>query len=604
MKVQSILLMAVLLGLGTLPLAGSTRNPEFADAWEWALPPRLFGQLSQDERNQIERAEKLLRDGQHAAAAVEFEKFIAEHARSPVRAHVLLLQGYSLHLARQRNTAIARYTELLDFYAESVDQAVPAYFLMGWAHRQNGNLDRAIQAWDTLVANDAYHQHPLTDRALLELAAYHAGRDDRRRAERQLNLVIELFVNAFVRPERSAVEAHNRLTRMYIEDGRYPALDALLDQAVPYVERLRDQRARVDYVYGIATRVLGALTDRRQQEFFRWFRDQQPHYERARALDDYFGKATELALRIRAEADWRRFVDRFMAFAQEQSPTTLPGVSGTLAARLMAAQRANWNVGEEWTPFIEMVLERGAALNSPGQIRLYNAVLGAIRRQELDDGIPVAVFWDTMIARLAEIYANMLNPERDNGLAGLVDRLTGAGRFDHARRVADRMEHAAHRMTKQVDIHLAAEEYSAAAELCEAIEAADTGRYAARALETRAGLYADQLRRYEEAIALYRAINDPPRTIWIIIDCYERMGKLQEAAATCDELGNFFPDLASRAAWRKAMIWHRANDRERAIAAFRAVLRQYPKSREAAQAHQMQERYGFDFGGGVVEGMD
>ncbi len=595
-----LLLAAVWAAAGTLP---ARANPNFGDAWNWPIPPRLYGTLSQDDRNQISRAEKLLREGQHDAAAVEFEKFLAQQNRSPVRPHVLLLQGYSLHLARKRNTAIARYTELLDFYAESVDQAVPALFLTGWAHRQNGNTDLAIQAWEALVANQAYRQHPLTDRALMELATHYAERNEPRKAERHLDLVINLFVEAFVRPEQSALQAHARLTRLYIEEGRYPALQALLEQAVPYV-KAGDQKARIDYAYGHAAAVLSRIEDRRKTQFFNWFREQRSVYESARGIEDFFDKATQLSLRIGAQDDWRRFAEQMLTYAGAQRDDALVSISRLIARRFSEAQRAGWNLRSEWAPFIDLVSTRGATLATGSQVRLYTGTLENLRRQELEDGTPPAVFWDTLIARLADIFAGMLNPERDAGLAGLVDRLIGAERYAHAHRLADRIEHAPFALLKRVAIHMAAEEFAKAAEVCEAVEAADTGRYAEQALNIRAELYAGKLRRYEEAIVLYRAINDPPRTVWAIIECYERMGKLQEAVAVCDELENFFPVEAPRAAYRKAMIWHRANDRERAIAAFRAVLRRYPKDRVAAEAHQMQERYGFDFGGGVVEDMD
>ncbi len=594
-----------LMAVGMLLASGmaASGNPRFADAWDWPLPPRLFGSLSQDERLQFTRAETLMREGQYDAAAIEFEKFLAQSGRTPVRPHALLLQGYGLHLGRQRNAAIARYTELMDFYAESVDQAVPALFLMGWAHRQNGNTELAVQTWESLTANARYHPHPLTDRALLELATHYAERNEPRKAERHLDKVVELFTEAFVRPSQSALDAHVRLTRLYIQEARYPALDVLLDKPVPYVLRPAELVQRADYVYTQATVVLAALDSRHQSRFFAWFRECQPHYERARRLDDYYDKTTQLALRIRAQDDWRMFITRMLEYAKAQPNRVIANICERITRQLAGAQHTEWSLRAEWRLFIDLVLSRGEALAPSGQIQLYAGVAGAMPRTAFEDGSQEAVFWDTLIARMAAIYVRMLNPERDAGLAGLVDRLMEAERLDQALRMADQMEYEPFAMTKKVAVLIAGEDFANAAEMCEAIEAADTGDYASRALETRAGLYAEKLGRYEEAIVLYQTINDPPRTVWAIIGCHERRGALQDAVAMCDELENFFPDQAGQAAYRKAMIWHNANDRERAIAAFRAVLRRYPKHPVAVQAHQMQERYGFDFGGGVTEEM-
>ncbi len=646
MQKQTVCLLLLLTGISAMKMCPRAQgNPNFGDAWTWQLPPRQYGLLSQDVRNQFSRAEKLLQDGHYKAAAVEFEKMLAQHERSSARPHALLLQGYSLHLDRKRNTAIAKYTELLDFYAESVDQAVPAYFLMGWAQRENGHTEQAIETWEALAENDHYHTHPLTDRTLLILAAHYAGKDEPRKAEQALSLVVELYVNAFVRPQSSAVEAHKLLTQMYVQEGRSPALDSLLDQSVPYIERHADRRARADYVFTIASPLLGRVNERNKRQFFNWFRDQQPHYEKARALQDYFAKTTHLTQAINAQEDWRAFISRWIDFAAEQRPDALSTAAGLLITRLGTAAQAQWKLDHEWTRLMEMLMDALGRVNTGGQlhimqgvfgamrrsgltegappwktlidwtlsreeqftpdaqIRLYQAGLGSLDRASLQDGSREAVFWDTLIARLATLYTKMLNPERDQGLVGIVDRLILAERYDHANRIATQIEQKALSMTKQLDILLAQEQYADAAALCEEIETLDTGKYAEMALKKRVELYHRHLSRYEDAIVLYQMINDPPKTDWSIVDCYERMSKFSEAVALCTQIENFFPDQASKAAYHIAMVWHRANDRQRAIAAFRSVLRKYPKSRESVQAHQMQEHYGFDFGGGVTEEM-
>jgi len=575
-------------------------NPEFDDAWDWPLPPRLYGALSQGERTQFAGAEKLLRDGKFDAAAVEFEKFLVQNKGTAVRAHALLLQGYSLHLAGKRNTAIARYMELLDTYAESLDQSVPAAFLMGWAHRQNGNPEMAIEAWEQLIANERHLEHALTDRALLELATNDERQKKTRQAEQRLEKIIELFVNAFVRPPKAALEAHARLTRLCIQEGRYPALEALLQKPVPYVKP-GNPAAKADYVHRYATEVLKTMQADGQRRFFAWFRDRLPDYERARRQDEYFEKAMQLALAIGAQDDWNALAARMHQYTENQPSATLAQAAERMTRQLVAATQAKWKVNPLWTPFFEMVLKKGEALNTAGQIRLYGGVAGAMPRPLFPDGTPEAVFWDTLIARMTDLYAGMLNPERDEGLASLINRLVGVQRHAHAHRLVDRIESAPFGMQKKAEILVDEKKYAEALATCEAIEASDTGRYAAWALETRATLFAEPLARYADAILLYQQINDPPRTLWAIVACHEKAGAPADAVAVCNEIENFFPEAAPQAAYRKAMIWHQVNDRKQAIAAFRAVLRKYPRHAEAAQAHQMQEKYGFDFGGGVTD---
>jgi tetratricopeptide (TPR) repeat protein len=186
-------------------------------------------------------------------------------------------------------------------------------------------------------------------------------------------------------------------------------------------------------------------------------------------------------------------------------------------------------------------------------------------------------------------------------LASLVDRLIAIGQPGRGLPMAARIETPALALWKKAQVLGAQGQYAEMAKVCEEIEAMDTGEYGSRALRTRADLYRDRLARYADAIKLYAMINDPPGTIWSTVECYERMGKPLDAIDACTEIENFFAGDAPRACLRKAQVWQRAKDKERAIAALRTVIKKYPKHQVSSQAHQMLEAYGIKTGGGVIE---
>ncbi len=107
------------------------------------------------------------------------------------------------------------------------------------------------------------------------------------------------------------------------------------------------------------------------------------------------------------------------------------------------------------------------------------------------------------------------------------------------------------------------------------------------------------LRKYDEAILAYRAVDEPPQSLFHIVGCLLASGKRSEALAQLDEMESFFPDLAPGIAMRKAQVWRAAKDEKMYVAALRAVMKKYPKSGESSAAHQELQRLGVKIGGAV-----
>jgi tetratricopeptide (TPR) repeat protein len=577
--------------------AAGARAQAVGDAWDWPLPPRGFGSLSQTERVEYEKAEGLFRKKSYEAAAVEFEKFAAQHPKSGVVPHTVLLRGYSLLLANQRNQAIAVFTELMDFYSETADVAAPALYFKGLAEIQNGNVERGVATLKSLVDEEKYLNQPIADAALLRLAEQALARNDGKAAEQYWRKIVALFRDAFMRPEGCVKEARDKLTALYIRTQRFAALEELLNEGVEDPAKLVGSAL---YVYDQSIQGFSGMKIESRTAFLRWFAGKRTAFREAGKVEEFFGRALALAFRCNDREEWKKLCADGLAAAAEQEGAKRSALWLALAERLAEASKAQWPLGPEWKKFGDAMLEAAKSLAPADQVALYQGMMARMGYCP-EPTSPAAAVWDTIVARTLDLHKTQFGEERDNGFARVCDLLAGAGCLERAYRVAERIEDPGLAQWKRIELLGREEKWVEMAKACEELEQITDPDYSARALRKRADLYRERLAKYEEAIRLYGVINDPPGTIWATIECYERWGKPEQAVASCSEIEGFFENDAPLAGFRKAQIWERAGQKEKTIAAARAVLKKYPKHQVSSQAHQMLERYGIRTGGGVTE---
>ena len=160
-------------------------------SWSWVLPVKTYQNLDFSERAGIDRARAAFQRAEDAekrrvpvndliplyrGAAAEWKKFQLQHemtASDTISAYVLFMQGYALQGARDRNAAIAAYTELLDYFPDERWIATAALFFIGEAHRDNGDDRLALNTFLSLAEDPAHARHPLAARALERLAQMH-----------------------------------------------------------------------------------------------------------------------------------------------------------------------------------------------------------------------------------------------------------------------------------------------------------------------------------------------------------------------------------------------------------------------------------------------
>lgn len=175
---------AVLLGAAPLCLAQNN--------WTWHMPVSIYQNLDFGKRAAIDRGRAAYEKAAEAtrrnvavpeqiplyrAAAAEWEKFrvnfeLDMDVSDAVNAYVLFMRAYSLQGARDRNTAIKLYQELIDFYAGETWITPAALFMIGQNKQSNGEIRPAKRFYEELVSSEAMRKHSLASRAYKNLGSF------------------------------------------------------------------------------------------------------------------------------------------------------------------------------------------------------------------------------------------------------------------------------------------------------------------------------------------------------------------------------------------------------------------------------------------------
>lgn len=160
--------------------------------WTWQLPVERYQRLDLSQRASVDRARELHARGETAlerrqekeaiasfrAAAAEWQRFTVAFMDAPesAMAYAQFMCAYSTHMAKDRNTAVKLYTEVLDFYPDTQFVAAPSLYWRGQAHADNGDQSKAVADWQALVEDETSAGHPLVAVALDRLASDDWGR--------------------------------------------------------------------------------------------------------------------------------------------------------------------------------------------------------------------------------------------------------------------------------------------------------------------------------------------------------------------------------------------------------------------------------------------
>jgi len=214
----------------------------------WELSTDRYKVMNAFERAQYDKAAGLFKEGNYKAAAPEFEKFIAQFPDSPNLSYMVLMRARSLHMAKTRHEAIKIYDEVLDYFADVVEDAAAAMYYKALAHIENGDVIRGMTCLKQMVEDERYGKHPFAAGALRQLADYHWSRGEEELAIAYWKQTVREFGRANP-PEAGA--ARDNVTDWYIKKPDLAGYERwLVDE-----DKQDDPRHRqwiVDYAWGRA----------------------------------------------------------------------------------------------------------------------------------------------------------------------------------------------------------------------------------------------------------------------------------------------------------------------------------------------------------------
>ena len=210
------------------------------------------------------------------------------------------------------------------------------------------------------------------------------------------------------------------------------------------------------------------------------------------------------------------------------------------------------------------------------------------------------------LQKLMEIVRNTKDKKDRNGkVCHLAFYLVDSGEQALGRDVAQLMDGQLDKLWFCYEFECKCRQWKAALQLLDEIVAAKpppTPEEVLRAKWGIADICHNKIGDYDRAIKTYVDINQPPRSLWPLADCYRAAGKKQQGYQTLTEIASIFPDSAPAAVLKMAG-WHlQDGNKDKAIALYRRLLSQpeWKERSESSAAHQALERLGIATGGAMT----
>ncbi len=502
-----------------------------------------FRRMSQFERVQYQKAFDLLRNNQFRAAAAEFDRFQTQFKESEVLPYMVFLRAYALHQGKDRNRAISVYNEVIDFYPGEIDAAATAMYYKGMAQFENGDYSKGMITMKELLDDEDYGVHKVAASASLQLVRNHWKNKEPDKAEQYLKKIYKDH-----RGTRAADDAKAFYMASCACTGK------MKDYSSWYLDTYREEAMEKKIS---AAELKVQMVSEMYNMLMTWY-----NYH-------HFFQKDDLILNYRGGKRGPDPFKELWVYIHDNQPS--------------------YSKADRMWDFYRQTIHLNAAKNL-----------------EKDEA------FDKRIADAIKLIQSTPDDEKNKDrqekrLETLVSLLFQSGRWAHGGYVNTRIKDPKKRAwneavslegmkkwddaLKQLD--LIASKFPADAKLVR-----DAGWKKAWILHHAKG-------QYDEAIKTYRAIGDPPRTLWEVADCYKRKKDPNGAIQTYIEIENSFQKTdGPEAAWRRANYYKQLGENKKAIAEARRLLKVYPKSNQASWSHQLLESMGIDetgLGAGVDE---
>lgn len=543
------------------------------------FPSASMERLERYEAHQLGQANRAFRDGEYRKAESMYVAFLAEFPDSDALPFVLLRTARAQHLDNKRFEAIRTYREVLDFFPNAIRYAAAALFHTGEAHWENGDEEQALRAWITLAEDEEYREQDVGAEAMNRIGDQFVRQD---RWARAVEYYWRVAVNFRDRNRDAARHAMDRVIRYYVKEN--PNEERLRDfyQKVRGFDRRRPRDVAEDLsedrtYWGQVNREVdrhgrfGRDEQDQREAFFRYWSGQMEgrfldwddfqidlaNYHRQHENDNarWLNRLEDLFERNQSEGDNQRVL-RWMSLLQNH-----PEKVEKYYNKLDFQQMSNGEIFE----LMRM------AYREMGNNRMGSNAFGRLRLQEMNDSL----------------RGDIVGFLRRHGEEAMVLRVVGSyDDPDRGQRDLLRYYHDSNEIEKGVEV---------------ARELVMVPEYAEEAYR-RMGEMLQAAGQYEEAIAAFQMLDNAPWNMWRIAECYQALGRIDQAVQTLRQVENFLENHASEAALRIAHVYRDAGDQERRVSALRAVLNRYPESSQSRRAHLDLEELGYTrIGGGVQE---
>ncbi len=497
--------------------------------------------------NAFERAQYLkglnaLNAKQYRSAALEFERFTLQFQSSDMKPYMIFLRAYSLYCAKDRNKAISVFNEVVDYFPGEINAAAPAIYYRGMAHFDNGDYAKGMTSMKEVIDDADYQEHRVAASASLQLVRNYWRNKEPEKAAAYLK---QIFDNFRKKAPSTADSARDLYVAYCMATGRHKEYQAWYFEtfAADAVEKkLNREQFRINMAelpYRLVVHYYHSLFN--HDDRINKYRG----YKKKGGTDPY-------------EQVWQVLKDLRSSYEKE---------------------------GKLWDWFEHVI-----------RLNVYRRFM---KPAELED----------IVAQCCKHVAT-LSIEKDvnrrvNCYNHIVSLLIQARRFDQATYVNNRIDNLKTRGWNEYEILRHQNKWQESIAQLDRIRAnfKDDANLVRRANWARGWIYRDQLRKYDDAIAAYREVADPPRNLWDIAECHKRKNDKNAAIRQYIEIENAFPNDGPAAAWARADYYHHLGDKTMAVKEGRYIMKKYPKSRQSSYAHQLLEKYGIETGGGVVDDM-
>lgn len=498
-------------------------------------------QMSTFERAQYTKALQLLNSGQYRAAATEFERFILQYQSSDMKPYMIFLRAYALYMAKDRNKAISIFNEVIDYYPGVVDAAAPALYYRGMAAFANGDYKFGMRAMKELVDDEDYAEHPVAAAASLQLVRNYWRNKEPEKAAQYLCSIFEKFRK---KSPRTAELARNYYIAYCMATGRAKEyqmwyLQNYAEEAV--AKKLTKEQFRANMICLAYDQVMWN---------YHWI------YNDGDLMQKYLGNK-------------KKGTDPFAEV---------------------------WSMLQEFRPYFE----KGDMM-----WQWYSRALRLLAGRKF---ISAEKFED-LVSETCKFVAGVPDGEekgrQEKRFKEIVTDLINRGSYSQALYVNTRIKDAKTRAWNEYEVLKRTGKWQEAVAQLDKITGTfkDDARSVKEAGYQKGWILRDRLNKPDEAVEVYKGINDPPTNLWQIVECYRRKNDVSNVIRQLIEIENAFPDCGSRAAWERAEFQHRMGNKAQAVKEGRYIMKRYPKSRESSYAHQLLEKYGIETGGGVLDDM-